>query len=289
MGEIRGKRAPNGDPLLLKPEVPILLRPGERIQFGLAADRCLILPLSKGISPGPVFQSLLAAQRGQCLVRNLQSHSLAADFIEALVADLHDAQLVVEPTISRTITIIGRDSLRTRIHETLRHDRENMKVTARAPSRHTLQWLSTTPLANIGLVLVTGMEVPDLHLTRILINRGVPHLSAQFRDGLLVIGPYFVPRASPPTPCSVCVENHRTDLDSARTTLALQMRTYVPHTAPQWVAPAASVVVSKLRHSELGEFIGAEVSIDFSQLEITRKEFQPHPRCSVCGYQHRVH
>ena len=293
MGEIRGTT--QTESLLLRPEVPILMRPGDKIQFGIVADRCLVLPLPQGIQPGPIFQSLLAAQRGHCLVEQLEKHQVPTSFVTALVADLQDAGLVIAPVIDRIITIVGRDSLRTRIYETLRHNRQHTHVIARAPSRHTLEWLSSAPVERIGLVLLTGMEVPNLHIVRVLFNRGIAHLSTHFRDGVLTMGPYCEPRKksrnlktmpAPQSACPVCIENHRIDHDAARGTLALQMRTYVPHTAPQWVTPATGVVVSKLRHSHLNEFVGAQVSIDLDALEISRAEFAPHPRCSVCGYHY---
>lgn len=306
MGEIRGTNVafkarattdvtPVTQPLLLRPEVPILMRPGEKIQFGIVADSALILPLPHDIPPGPIFQSLLAAQRGKCLLEQLQQHDVPPDFVDALIADLHDAELVVAPTINRTLTIIGRDSLRTRIYETMRHNRHHTAITARAPSRHTLQWLSSAPISSIGLVVLTGMEVPNLQIIRVLFNRGIAHVSTLFRDGVLTIGPYCAPRqsskrlASPLAPvsaCPVCIENHRVDKDMARSVLALQMRTYVPHTAPEWVAPATSLVVSKLRQSNLSEFAGTQVSVNFDALETKRRYFDPHPRCSVCGYSH---
>ena len=132
----------------LRPEVPIVMRPGARIQFGVEPERSMILPLSDGTPPGPVFSALLAAHRGSTLSEAFtDSHDkLSPQFITALISDLHRAALVQKPPTRRRITLIGRDSLRTGLLKELRRTGCGSWTTAMSPTRNaTLKISQSTP------------------------------------------------------------------------------------------------------------------------------------------------
>lgn len=294
--------APEQGPAL-RPEVPILMRPGSRIQFGVESARSLILPLDDGIAPGPVFSALLAAHRGRPLAEELERARSTASLPESFVSALHDdlvrAGLTQQSPWRRRHTIIGRDGLRTGLHEGLRRTGSATLTKAMAPSRNATRWLAQADAEEIGLVVLTGMEVPSLPLTRVLYHRGIEHLYTHFRDGALILGPLVTPhgvsalrRSSgqaaegiPGTkpPCGMCLEAHRRDRDPARDLLALQLRTYVPVASSEWTTAAVSLLLGQLRRRDLSSLRGHELRIDLENLEITRQGFTAHPQCPVCG------
>nr|WP_240393863.1 bacteriocin biosynthesis cyclodehydratase [Corynebacterium lactis] len=290
LGDVTADRA-------LRPEVPILMRPGSRIQFGVEPTRSLVLPLSDGIAPGPVFSALLAAHRGKPLAGELErvrrSASLPELFISELSDDLHRAGLTQRSTRRRRITIIGRDGLRTGLYEGLRRIGNGGLTRAMVPGRNATRWLAETDAERIGLVVMTGMEVPSLPLIRVLYHRGIPHLHTHFRDGALIIGPLVAPgdsgKASDvdaregPGACAMCIEAHRRDADPARELIALQLRAYVPVAAPEWTAAAVSLLLGQLKRQDLSGLRNREIRIDLENLDMASRTFAPHPACPVCS------
>lgn len=267
----------------LRPEIPIVMRPGARIQFGVEPERSMILPLSDGTPPGPVFSALLAAHRGSTLSEAFaDSHDkLSPQFITALISDLHRAALVQKPPTRRRITLIGRDSLRTGLLKELRRTGCGSWTTAMSPTRNATLKVSQSTPEDIGLAVVTGMEVPSMPLVRALFHRGIEHLHTHFRDGALILGPLVQPGQGP---CSMCFEAYRRDRDPVRALIALQLRTFTPVTAPEWLNTAVPLLVGQLRRPDLSDLCATEVRIDLESLDITRTTVAPHPQCPVCGH-----
>lgn len=272
----------------LRPEIPIVMRPGSRIQFGVEPERSLILPLSDGTPPGPVFSALLTAHRGATLGKAFAASSdkLQPQFVAALMDDLQRANLVRKPPTRRRITLIGRDGLRTGVLEGLRHSGQSALTRAMAPTRNATMRLAKTAPEELGLVVLTGMEVPNLPLIRTLFHRGIEHLHTHFRDGALIIGPLVRPGQGP---CAMCFEAYRRDRDPVRCLIALQLRTFTPGAAPEWQSAAVSLLIGQLRKPDLSEFCATEVRIDFERLDVTRTTIAPHPHCPVCGHGNSGH
>ena len=280
MGETRGNT-------VLRPEVAVLMRPGTRIQFGVEPERSLILPLDESIAPGPVFSALMAAHRGtnitDALERAQQEAGLPERFVRALVQDLWQADLVQREPPERPITLIGRDGLRHGLQVALRENKPGRArlLKALAPTGTATRWLSEAPVEKLGLVVITGMEVPSLPLSRVLYQRGIAHLHATFRDGALIVGPFVPGRHGP---CGMCFEAHRRIKDPARSLLALQLRTYTPVAAKEWTNAAVSVLMGQLSRERLDHLAGTEVRVDLAALDTQRHTVAAHPSCPVCGH-----
>lgn len=264
------------------------MRPGSRIQFGVEPERSLILPLHDSTPPGPIFSALLAAHRGENLAMAFQSAAacLPPEFVAELITDLHRANLVRKPPARRKITLIGRDSLRTGLLEALRRTGNTATTRAMSPTRNATMKLAQTTPRELGLVVVTGMEVPSLPLTRTLFHRGIEHLHTHFRDGALIIGPLVQAGRGP---CAMCFEAYRRDRDPVRALIALQLRTFIPVAAPEWLRTAVPLLLGQLRKPDLSDLCGTEVRVDLENLDITRLTVTPHPQCPVCGYGNSGH
>ncbi|MDO5030761.1 MAG: TOMM precursor leader peptide-binding protein [Corynebacterium sp.] len=259
------------------------MRPGARIQFGVEPERSMVLPLADGTPPGPVFSALLAAHRGAALGAAFAdaAGTLQPQFIDALISDLERADLVRRPPLRRTITIIGRDGLRTGLLEGLRRSGSASWTKAMSPTRNATLKLSQSTPEDIGLAVITGMEVPSLPLGRALYHRGIEHLHTHFRDGALIIGPLVRPGQGP---CAMCFEAYRRDRDPVRSLIALQLRTFTPVAAPEWLNTAVPLLLGQLRRPDLSDLCATEVRIDMERLDITRTTVGPHPHCPVCGH-----
>lgn len=267
----------------LRPEIPIVMRPGARIQFGVEPERSMILPLTDGTPPGPVFSALLAAHRGSALDDAFAASDgkLPPQFIAALISDLHRAALVRQPPTRRKITLIGRDSLRTGLLKELRRTGSGSWTKAMSPTRNATLKISQSTPEDIGLAVVTGMEVPSMPLVRALFHRGIEHLHTHFRDGALILGPLVTPGQGP---CAMCFEAYRRDRDPVRALIALQLRTFTPVAAPEWLNTAVPLLAGQLRRPNLSDLCATEMRIDLENLDITRTTVAPHPQCPVCGH-----
>ncbi|QGS34955.1 TOMM precursor leader peptide-binding protein [Corynebacterium xerosis] len=263
-------------PVLLHRHVPVLLRPGGRIQFGADPRTCVVFPLPEGISPGPVFSAFLSATRGSCLETELSGTELSPVIATALVAELRRAGLVDKQREPGPVTVVGRDGLRHRLVDALRL--RGRTPASRTPDRDARRWLERTPTADIGTVVLTGFEVPDEPLLSTLQGRGIPHLSAVLRDGAGVVGPW-TPDAL--APCPACAEAHRVDEDPARRVLALQLAGRVGGAPPETVAATVATIMAQL--AAPGPLRGAEVLVDPHGLRSGLRPLLPHPRCPVCA------
>jgi bacteriocin biosynthesis cyclodehydratase domain-containing protein len=281
--DAEGPRNPSAAACALKPEVPIVMRPGARIQFGVEPERSMVLPLSDGTPPGPVFSALLAAHRGAALGTAFadSASTLQPQFVDALIDDLERADLVRRPPLRRKITLIGRDGLRTGLLEGLRRSGSASWTKAMSPTRNATLKLSQSTPEDVGLAVITGMEVPSLPLGRALYHRGIEHLHTHFRDGALIIGPLVRPGQGP---CAMCFEAYRRDRDPVRSLIALQLRTFTPAAAPEWLNTAVPLLLGQLRRPDLSDFCATEVRIEMERLDITRTTVAPHPKCPVCGH-----
>lgn len=260
----------------LPSDLRVLLRPGGRIQFGVEPGRCVVWPLPRDLPPGPVLSALLAATRGSCLVGGLAGVGLPT----AVASELHDelvrAGLAGDRVFPRRVTVIGRDALKWRIAEGLRA--RGHAPGARVPDRATRAWLATAATDAIGMVVLTGMEVPDEELLKVLRGRDIPHLPVVLRDGRGIIGPFT---GSPGGPCAACAERHRLDADPGRALLAIQLRALAPAGGPEVIAATAATVVAQL--PDPGRLTSAEAIVDPVGLTSAVRLLVPHPGCAVCG------
>lgn len=263
-------------PVRLHRHIPVLLRPGGRIQFGADPHRCLIFPLPDGIAPGPVFAALLSSTRGACLVGALAGSGLPERLADALLAELDLAGLIETPRRDGRITVIGRDVLRHRVVDALRA--RGATPASRLPGPDTRAWLTSAPTGDIGTVVLTGFEVPDVPLLAVLRGRGIPYLNALLCDGAGVIGPW-VP--TPSAPCPACAEAHRLDEDPARAVLALQLAAMIPCAPPETVTATAAAVLAQL--AEPSALYGTQAVIDPVGLRFSTSPLLPHPACPVCA------
>ena len=268
----------------LHKHVPVLMRPGAQIQFGVEPAHSLILPIPQGVDPGPVFKALLHSHKGECVAKALREHQVEKGFVTALAEDLSRAGLTQEPSRRLPhLTIIGRDALRFRLYDDLRTDVTNAPISARGANQLTRRWLADEDTRKIGTVVLTGMEVPQLPLLQLLWARRIPHVTALFRDGALVCGLYCQP---PYGPCPMCVEVHRRDFDPAREVLALQLRNKVPDIPGHWLGASVALVGNQLRSGDIRYLRGIEVRVDFDEPTVQRTTYTSHPRCPVCGTSH---
>ncbi|WP_295623890.1 TOMM precursor leader peptide-binding protein [uncultured Corynebacterium sp.] len=283
------KAEPVREPVLLHRHVAVLLRPGGRIQFGSEAARCLVFPLDDDIAPGPVFSAVLAATRGACLVTSLAATQLPPDLVAALVAELRRAGLIDQPRSPGRLTVIGRDGLRHRVADTMKA--RGWATASRLLDRATRAWLTTAGVDEIGTVVLTGFEVPDVTVLATLRGRGIPHLSAVLRDGVGVVGPWV---ADPSAPCPACAEAHRRDDDAARGVLALQLAGMVATAPPETVAATVATIEAQVavhagaspegtNPARPAPLRGAEVVVDPRGLRGGVRHLLPHPRCPVCS------
>lgn len=267
-------------PVLLHRHVPVLLRPGGRIQFGADARTCLVFPIPDGVSPGPVFSALLSGTRGACVSEGLARTGLPAPMASQLVAELRRAGLVEKHREPGPVALIGRDGLRPRLTDALRL--RGWSPTPRIPGPDTREWIAREPVESVGTVVFTGFEVPDAPMLSTLRGRGIPHVSVVLRDGVGVVGPW-VP--DPSAPCPACAEAHRVDDDPARRVLALQLAGRVGTAPPETVAATIATVIAQLRRIGDGGgsvLRGAEVVVDPHGLDGGVRPLLPHPRCPVC-------
>lgn len=243
----------------------------------------MILPLSDGTPPGPIFSALLAAHRGAALGAAFDEvgNTLHPQFVNALITDLERANLVRRPPLRRKITLIGRDGLRTGLLEGLRRIGSANWTKSMSPTRNATLKLSQSTPEEVGLAVITGMEVPSLPLSRALFHRGIEHLHVHFRDGALIVGPLVQAGRGP---CAMCFEAYRRDRDPVRSLIALQLRTFTPAAAPEWLNTAVPLLLGQLRRPDLSDLCATEVRIDMERLDITRTTVAPHPHCPVCGH-----
>ncbi len=263
-------------PVHLHRHVAVLLRPGGRIQFGSDPRTCLVFPLPDDVSPGPVFSALLAGTRGACVAEGLAGTELPAPMASGLVGELRRAGLVEKHREPGPVSLIGRDGLRPRLAEALRL--RGWSPTSRIPDAGARRWVERAPVADIGAVVLTGFEVPDVPLLRTLRGRGIPHLSVVLRDGAGIVGPW-VP--DPSAPCPACAEAHRADDDPARRVLALQLAGRVGTAPPETMTATVATAMAQLR--DPGALRGAEVVVDPHGLRGGVRPLLPHPRCPVCA------
>ena len=261
------------------------MRPGTRIQFGVEPERSLILPLDESIAPGPVFPALMAAHRGtnitDALERAQQEAGLPERFVRALVQDLWQADLVQREPPERPITLIGRDGLRHGLQVALRENKPGRArlLKALAPTGTATRWLSEAPVEKLGLVVITGMEVPSLPLSRVLYQRGIAHLHATFRDAPVEAS--SCPGATAPAQCA------------SRRTGALK----IPPAA-YWHYNYAPIPPWQQKNDQCRR-IGTHgtalprtprspgwhrVRVDLAALDTQRHTVAAHPSCPVCGH-----
>ncbi|MDY0113353.1 MAG: TOMM precursor leader peptide-binding protein [Corynebacterium sp.] len=263
-------------PVLLHRHVPVLLRPGGRIQFGADSSTCMIFPLPDGVSPGPVFTALLSGTRGACVAEGLAATELPGAMASALVAELGRAGLVEKHREPGAVTLIGRDGLRHRLAESLRL--RGWSPVSRIPDDAARRWIAREPAGSVGTVVLTGFEVPDAPLLSTLRGRGIPHLSVVLRDGLGVVGPW-VPDAT--APCPACAEARRIDDDPARKVLALQLAGRIGTASPETMTATIATVIAQLGGGS--RLRGAEAVVDPHGFGGGVRPLLPHPRCAVCA------
>lgn len=277
MGEtIGGSVAAAGAPVRSLPRhLRVLLRPGGRVQFGVGPRRALVWPLPEGVPPGPVLAALLAATRGSCLVAGLAAVGLPTSLATALYSELERAGLAGPPAPPERVTVVGRDAVKWALVDELR--KRGVSPAARVPDRATMNRLAVAPVDSVGLVVLTGMEVPDRELLGVLWGRGIPHLPVVLRDARGVIGPFT---RAPEGPCPMCVERHRMDEDPARGMLALQLKATASAAPPEVVAATVATVVAQL--PDPARLRGEEAVVDPVGLRGGVTAVVPHPGCGVC-------
>lgn len=266
--------------MLLHRHVPVLLRPGGRVQFGADARTCLVFPIPDGVAPGPVFAALLAGTRGACISEGLTRTELPAATVQQLVGELRRAGFVDKHRHPGPVALIGRDGLRPRLADALRL--RGWSPTSRIPGPATAAWVARAPVASVGTVVLTGFEVPDVTLLGTLRGRGIAHLSVVLRDGVGVVGPWVPDSAAP---CPACAEEHRVDDDPARRMLALQLAGRVGTAPPETVTATIATVIAQLGSITAGDgsvLRGADVVVDPHGLGGRVRPLLPHPRCPVC-------
>lgn len=255
--------------------VRVLLRPGGRVQFGVGPGRALVWPLPEALPPGPVLAALLAATRGSCLVGGLTAVGLPTAVASALYSELERSGLAGPPALPGRVTVVGRDSVKWALVDELR--KRAVSPAARVPDRAALHWLATAPAETIGLVVLTGMEVPDRELLAVLWGRGIPHVPVVLRDSLGIIGPYT---RAPSGPCPMCPEHHRLDEDPARGMLALQLKATASAGPPEVVAATVATLMAHL--PDPARLRAAEAVVDPIGLGGGVRAVVPHPGCGVC-------
>lgn len=266
----------------LRRDMPILLRPGGRIQFGTTPDSAVVVPLPEESSPGPIWSAILGATRGECLRESLNNTSLPPALVNQLITELTSARLTQPPATFLQLTIIGRDQVKHALHDAVRHRTPSPHL--KGIGRHTLSWLTDTSPDDVGLVVLTGMEVPHQQMIEILWRRRLPHLCVHLRDGRAVLGPLTVPGYSP---CPMCAESHRRSDDSARELLALQLRNQTASGSPLVISSLVNMIVLQLeRIAHYGyadsPLLATEVTVDLVGLHHVAKPVLPHPNCPVC-------
>ena len=257
-------------PVLLHRHVPVLLRPGGRIQFGADPRTCVVFPLPEGISPGPVFSAFLSATRGSCLEAELSGTELSPAIATALVAELRRAGLVDKQREPGPVTVVGRDGLRHRLVDALRL--RGRTPASRIPDRDARRWLERTPAADIGTVVLTGFEVPDGAPAVDAAGTAIPHCRRCFATA-----PAWSPWTPDAWPVPACAERPR-DEDPAARVLALaaagRVAAHRRNLAATWRRSRPSAAPGPARR---------QVLVDPHVLRSRCVPLLPHPRCPVCA------
>ncbi len=283
----------------LRPDVAVLLRPpGNRIQLGIDPATSVVFELP--VTSAAVARAIWAAFKANaeqstthspselCLHTQLCAAGLEETYVSQLTCELHQLGFLEQPLRHNHITVIGRDQLRFRLYDLLRS--RNTNIQARGLSQQLPTWLSNTPVHHIGTAVITGCEVISPDLAAILWSRRIPHLFANIRDNIGIIGPLVTP---PVAPCSFCLECHRMEEDSARENLALQLQNRILPARKEVILATATVLAAQLlpglitptegnRVPGFG-FQGCFTTVDLAALSVTQQPLIPHPTCPVCA------
>ncbi len=158
---------------------------------------------------------------------------------------------------------------------------------ARRHLQDTAPSVSCRPLPAPDLVVLAPAAALDEVLVGDLVRRGVPHLLAEVRGQVGVVGPLVLPGRSC---CLRCLDLSRTDLDPGWPWLAAQLAGPPSAVAPCDVALAVQVAAQAAQQVlALLDEITAPASLD-GTLELVlpdyrwrRRGWTPHPSCGCTG------
>lgn len=271
----------------------VLLRPGGRIQFGVHPARALVLDLPEGVPPGAVLTPLLADLRSPeektSLYDALIHSGLPTSVITDLLRDLVDAGFAASGVGSDwpAVLVIGKDgaiALRGAVAAALRA--RGGRVAERVAGPRTTRWASTLIDKDDAesselpdLVILVGMEIPDIELLRLLRRAAIPFVGLRMRDGRGVLGPWCAARFE--SRCPSCVEAERVRADPARAALAIQLQSTNP-TAPRPVIDATIAVLMSHVPTDGRALSGVEVEICPESLTSVFHRITPDESCPVC-------
>ncbi|MCU1691479.1 MAG: UBA/THIF-type binding protein, partial [Frankiales bacterium] len=155
---------------------------------------------------------------------------------------------------------------------------------ARDRLRGTAPSARSTPLETPDLVVLAPALVLDEQHAAELVRRGVPHLLAEVRGQVGVVGPLVLPGRSS---CLHCLDLTRADLDPGWPWLAAQLASPPAATPPCAVALAVAVAAQAAQQvlTLLDELPGVAV-LDGTLEQVPpdyrwrRRSWSPHPACS---------
>ncbi|MBV7294848.1 hypothetical protein KRX51_02785 [Corynebacterium sp. TAE3-ERU12] len=260
----------------------VLLRPGNRIQFGVDPKRALVFQLPDAVAPGQVLKALLDDLRvfprpDMPLATALTTSGLERHTVQQLLVDLVAAGLARHGDYPQwpTVAVIGAGVLRDRLVDAI--IAKGGAATARAPGSRTATWLQRSGTSKAQLVVLAGLAVPDVALLQLLRRVGMPHVSARLRDGRGVLGPWVTHDGAA---CPACAERHLEDADPARPLLSLQLRSAQPSARCEVID---ATIATLLTHLGDGRALrGVEVEVDPVGLAPGVRAITPHRHCPVC-------
>jgi bacteriocin biosynthesis cyclodehydratase domain-containing protein len=134
-----------------------------------------------------------------------------------------------------------------------------------------------------------GARIPTALAARGYRTRGLPRLTVQVRDGVVLIGPLVRPSSSP---CGRCLDLHRNDRDPAWPALAAQLETAPAERATCAVtttlAAAAYATEEVLSYLDGRTPSTAGATVEVARPgQIRRRSWPPHPRCD-CRRRRRI-
>lgn len=272
----------------LRPDTQVLLRPGGQIQFGVHPTRALVLDLPEGLSPGSVLAPLLADLRAgpEKKEHSLYDALLHAGLPRTTVTDLlHDlvdagfARIGNDPGWPPSVLVIGKDgavALRGAVAAAIRA--RGVRVADRVSGTRTstqIEKMADPP----DLVVLVGMEIPDVELLQQLRRLAIPFVGIRIRDGRGVLGPWCASGFESRCPC--CVENQLAGDDPARGALAIQIQSTQAFAARPVVDATIAVLLSQLQ-TDGASLAGVEVEISLDRLTTVFHRIEPDATCQVC-------
>lgn len=246
--------------LRLDPQIPLLWRTPDSLQFGLdrvtarldrldLADERMLHALSLGVTDAGL--ALIAAESG----RPGAERALLRRVRRLLLPDVETAP---PPRVA--------------VHGT--------GVAAEAIAR-VLGSVPADARRDVDLAVLVADWVVSPADAGAWLRRDLPHLPVVLSDGIAAIGPLVVPGR---TACLHCVHRARTDADPAWPAIATQLLDRAaPALDPLAVAAVAVAVGRMVRAAVAGEVPPGEVrDLDWRSGRVRRRAAGPHPECG-CG------